>query len=138
MNAPTEITFLLTISIITLITCIFAIVAATPHLAPKITHSVQWSIISIIIDALLMVCWFGGFIALPIFLRARVCWGNVCRMAYASVIFASVEWALLVVTLVWSTVELIKKRSNRRKTPSEDDEEEFNVKALKVEIIEKS
>lgn len=39
--------------------------------------------------------WFGGCVALPVFLRQRVCFGGVCDMAYVGVGCAGVEFVLL-------------------------------------------
>jgi len=44
------------------------------------------------VEALTMIFWFGGFIALAVFLGGRVCYGHVCSVAKAATAFAAFEW----------------------------------------------
>jgi len=43
-------------------------------------------------EALTMLFWFAGFVALAAFLGNRVCFGNVCNTAKAAAAFAAFEW----------------------------------------------
>jgi hypothetical protein len=43
-------------------------------------------------EALTMIFWFAGFIALGAFLGNRVCFGTVCNVARTAVAFSAVEW----------------------------------------------
>lgn len=44
------------------------------------------------VDAVTMIFWFAGFIALAVFLGDRVCYGNVCNCAKTAAVFAAFEW----------------------------------------------
>src|ERR1700759_2731488 len=88
-TAPAEITFLIVTSLLSIL-----VVAATLLVATERFSRFANPFVFLVVDALLMTCWFGGFVALPVFLKQRVCFGAVCKTAYASVIFAAVEWVL--------------------------------------------
>jgi hypothetical protein len=70
-----------------------------------------------VLDAVLMTFWLGGFVALPVFLRQRVCFGTVCNVAYSGVVFAAVEWALFAGTCCYTSVVLLRKKKNRIELP---------------------
>jgi len=63
------------------------------------------------LDALTMIFWFAGFVGLAAFLAARVCFGNVCNVAKASVAVAAVEWLLFAATT--TNAALFTFRRNR-------------------------
>lgn len=44
------------------------------------------------VEALTMLFWFAGFIALAVWLDDRVCFGSVCASAKAATVFAAFEW----------------------------------------------
>lgn len=41
-----------------------------------------------------MTFWFAGFVALAVFLNGRICFGQVCDVARAGVVFGGLSWAL--------------------------------------------
>lgn len=44
------------------------------------------------VEALTMLFWFAGFIAIAVWLDNRVCFGTVCDSARAATAFAAFEW----------------------------------------------
>jgi hypothetical protein len=89
-------------------------------------------ILVVVLDALLMTCWFGGFVALPVFLKQRICFGNVCRMAYASVIFAALEWLLFAATMCYTGFFALRKR---RTTPVTQPQKYWESDIETVDIV---
>ena len=43
-------------------------------------------------EAITMIFWFAGFIALAVFVSNRVCFGHVCSAAKAAAVFGAFEW----------------------------------------------
>ena len=43
-------------------------------------------------EAITMIFWFAGFLALAVFLGNRVCFGHVCSAAKAAAVFGAFEW----------------------------------------------
>lgn len=52
----------------------------------------RWGLIAL--DALTMLFWFAGFIALAVFLNGRICFGQVCDVARAGAVFGGLSWAV--------------------------------------------
>lgn len=86
--SPVEINFLLFSSVFSLITTVYLTLAALNKL-PAIAAN-RFALLAA--DAITMMFWFGGFIALAVFLSSRVCFGNVCNVAKASVAFGAFNW----------------------------------------------
>ena len=86
--SPVEINFLLFSSVFSLVTTIYLTLAALNKL-PAIAAN-RFALLAA--DAVTMMFWFGGFIALAVFLSSRVCFGNVCNVAKASVAFGALNW----------------------------------------------
>jgi hypothetical protein len=91
--SPAEINFLLFSSIWTLLSLIYLVGTSAPQLRlSKLSN--RHAILAT--EALTMTFWFGGFVALAVFLSARVCFGNVCNVAKAGVAFAALQWYVTV------------------------------------------
>jgi hypothetical protein len=44
------------------------------------------------VEAVTMIFWFAGFIALAVFLSGRLCYGKVCNCAKAGAVIGAFEW----------------------------------------------
>lgn len=55
-----------------------------------------------------MVYWFGGFIALAVFLSDRICFGAVCNVARASTAISAVNWLVWTATFIFGVVRTAK------------------------------
>ena len=84
--SPSEINFLIFASAWTILALIYLIVA--PWKVPDAAH--KFGILAA--EAVTMIFWFAGFIALAVFLGDRVCYGHVCSAAKAAAAFAAFEW----------------------------------------------
>jgi hypothetical protein len=84
--SPSEVNFLIFASVWTLLALIYLFL--TPLRFPKFAH--VFAILGV--EAVTMLFWFAGFIALAVFLGDRVCFGSVCSSAKAAAVFAAFEW----------------------------------------------
>jgi hypothetical protein len=87
-GAPSQVSFLLFCSIITLITLAYLIIIPMRFTEHKLNRA---GIIAGV-EGLTMVFWFAGFVALAVFLGDRVCFGHVCSAAKAAAAFGAFEW----------------------------------------------
>lgn len=87
--SPSEINFLIFASVWSLLALVYLILS--PWKFPTAAH--KFGILAA--EALTMLFWFAGFIALAVFLTDRVCVGRVCDSAKAATVFAAFEWYVL-------------------------------------------
>jgi hypothetical protein len=60
------------------------------------------------LEGLTMLYWFGGFVALAVFLSDRICFGTVCDVARASTAISALNWLVWAVTFVFGVVQMVK------------------------------
>jgi hypothetical protein len=60
------------------------------------------------LEGLTMLYWFGGFVALAVFLSDRICFGTVCDVARASTAISAVNWLVWAVTFGFGVFSMIK------------------------------
>jgi hypothetical protein len=63
------------------------------------------------LEVLTMLYWFGGFIAMAVFLRDRICFGAVCDVAKAGTALSAVTWLVWMGSLVISVVTMMRSRN---------------------------
>lgn len=85
-NSPEEINYLIFVVVWTLLALAYLVVA--PARFPAAAHKFAM----LAVEALTMLFWFAGFIALAVWLNGRVCFGSVCASAKAATVFAAFEW----------------------------------------------
>jgi hypothetical protein len=118
--SPVEINFLLFSSVFSLLTTIYLTLAALNKLPSLLAN--RYALLAA--DAVTMMFWFGGFVALAVFLSSRVCFGNVCNVAKASVAFGAMNWYVFpfLCMLDWADDAvgrcLRRRRCGRVSTPS--------------------
>lgn len=61
------------------------------------------------VEALSMLFWFAGFVALAVFLTDRICFGTVCAIARAGAALSAFNWLSLTGTTVFNAIRLYKK-----------------------------
>ena len=83
---PSEVNFLIITAAWTLLALAYLVIA--PARFPAAAH--KSGILAA--EALTMLFWFAGFVALAVFLSDRVCFGIVCNVAKAGAAFAAFEW----------------------------------------------
>jgi hypothetical protein len=133
-GAPVEISFLVVISILSLISVAFC--ALTQH--TELFARLNSPFVTLGLDAVLMICWLGGFVALPVFLRQRVCFGTVCNVAYSGVVFAAVEWSLFAATCCYTAVVMLRKKKNKIELPPAVEKDVESIDNMSVDIVVKS
>jgi hypothetical protein len=60
------------------------------------------------LEGLTMLYWFGGFVALAVFLSDRICFGTVCDVARASTAISAVNWLVWTVTFGFGVFTMVK------------------------------
>ncbi|KAF2033507.1 hypothetical protein EK21DRAFT_58428 [Setomelanomma holmii] len=66
----------------------------------------KWGLLTL--EGLTMLFWFGGFVALAVFLSDRICFGTVCDVARASTAISAFNWVAWAITFVVSVVKMFK------------------------------
>ncbi|KAI9834508.1 MAG: hypothetical protein M1826_002662 [Phylliscum demangeonii] len=105
-TSPSQVNFLIFLSIWTILVIIFLTVI--PRFAPSLAHG----FILLAVEALTMLFWFAGFIALAV-LVSRVSrygiWNHRLRNTLrAAVVFAAFEWLLWTATTVWTALRVLR------------------------------
>jgi len=113
--APSEINFLLFTSVWTIVALVYLIVVPWRFANSAAGH--KYGILAA--EGLTMLFWFAGFVALAVFLSNRVCFGQVCNVAKAAVVFASLEWLIFAATTVMAALHCFRTRNtnNNRGDP---------------------
>lgn len=89
---PAQVSFLIFAPVWSLVTLvpIFLIPLKFGHLLSS--AGFRWGLVAL--DALTMLFWFAGFVALAVFLSGRICFGQVCDVARAGVAIGGLSWAV--------------------------------------------
>ncbi|KAH3955623.1 hypothetical protein HBI56_022150 [Parastagonospora nodorum] len=66
----------------------------------------------LVLEGLTMLYWFGGFVALAVFLSDRICFGTVCDVARASTAISAVNWLMWAVTFGFGVFQMVKGGSS--------------------------
>ncbi|KAE8348600.1 membrane-associating domain-containing protein [Aspergillus coremiiformis] len=93
---------------------------ATPYLTlapvyfPQITHR----LVILALEAITMIFWFSGFIALGVSLPApRFCHWSACNCAQTVTVFGAFEWTLFVATTVVAVLGALRGRPSTTTKP---------------------
>ncbi|KAH7409743.1 membrane-associating domain-containing protein [Cadophora sp. MPI-SDFR-AT-0126] len=112
-DSPSEINFLIFASVWTLLALGYLILA--PMKFPQFAH--KFAILGV--EAVTMIFWFAGFIALADLLDDARCGSRagrsdkVCRSAIAGCVFAAFEWVLFAITTAVSGLHAWKNKNER-------------------------
>ncbi|KAF2228861.1 hypothetical protein EV356DRAFT_456887 [Viridothelium virens] len=109
--SPSEVNFLIFSSVWSLLALVYLVLA--PWRFPDAAH--KFGILAA--EAVTMIFWFAGFIALAVFLSNRECWGHVCSAAKAAAAFSAFEWAVFVATTTFAVIHVIRTRNTSRTDP---------------------
>lgn len=63
------------------------------------------------LEILTMLYWFGGFVALAVFLRDRICFGGVCDVAKAGTALSAVSWLAWMASVVLSVMGVLRAKN---------------------------
>lgn len=95
--SPSQVNFLLFNAIWTFLALAYLIVVPW-RFSETIAHH-KFAILGV--EAVTMLFWFAGFIALAVFLSGRLCYGRVCDCAKAAAVFAAFEWLVQHTWVPW-------------------------------------
>jgi len=104
--SPSEINYLLFCSVWTILSLTYLTVVPWKFSNSAVGH--KFGILAA--EALTMLFWFAGFVALAVFLGNRVCFGQVCNVAKAAVVFASLEWLIFAITTGMAALHVVRTR----------------------------
>jgi len=106
-TSPSEINFLLFSSVWTLLALAYLIIVPWRFSETKAHH--KFAILAV--EAITMIFWFAGFIALAVFFQDRPCKGRVCSSAKAAAAFGGFEWALFAATTTMAVMHVFRTRT---------------------------
>lgn len=87
LDSPSRVNFLIFVSVWTLLALIY--LALTPRFFPSLAH--KFAILAL--DAVTMIFWFAGWVALAVFKdNLQLCWGGICHVMTAAIVFGAFEW----------------------------------------------
>ncbi|MCJ1285329.1 hypothetical protein MMC26_004669 [Xylographa opegraphella] len=113
ISSPSQINFLIFASLWTLFTVPYLTIA--PVYFPKLTHKYA----TLATDALTMLFWFAGFVALAVFLSAlSLCLGSVCGSAKAAAAFGAFIWIISSVTTGLAAMHVWRTRHSAPAKPA--------------------
>ncbi|KAF2274222.1 uncharacterized protein EI97DRAFT_460348 [Westerdykella ornata] len=104
--SPHEVNFLIFSPVWSLLA--LAALVVLPWKAPSLASQKRARIGLLALDALTMLYWFAGFVALAVFLADRICFGTVCAIAKASVAVSAMSWVAWTATTVVGAVRLFR------------------------------
>ncbi|KAF1809377.1 hypothetical protein P152DRAFT_461564 [Eremomyces bilateralis CBS 781.70] len=109
--SPSDLNFNVFASVWTLLVLAYLVVA--PLRFPKFAH--KFGILAA--DAITMIFWFAGFIALAVMVNN---WGckhyGPCRAAIAASVFGAIEWLLFVASTVMAALHVMRTRHSHSGT----------------------
>ncbi|CAF9933498.1 MAG: hypothetical protein HETSPECPRED_008666 [Heterodermia speciosa] len=111
-SSPPRINFLLFTSIWTLLSLLY--LTLTPRFLPSAAH--KYAILAL--DAVTMIFWFAGWVALAVFKEnLTLCWGAICHVVTAAIVFGAFEWILFLVTTVLAALHVWRTKGTGSAAP---------------------
>ncbi|KAI9787362.1 MAG: Peroxisomal membrane protein pex16 [Peltula sp. TS41687] len=107
-NSPSQVNFLLFVSIWTFLALLY--LTLTPRFMPSLAHG----FILLAVDALTMLFWFAGFIALAVFLSDNGTYSTIT----AACVFAAFEWILWAITTVLLALKVFRGGASSTAKPA--------------------
>ncbi|KAL8806985.1 MAG: hypothetical protein Q9182_000966 [Xanthomendoza sp. 2 TL-2023] len=107
--SPSQVNFLLFTSIWTLFPALPFLAFGTRFLPANANNKIA----HVAMDALTMLFWFAGFIALAVWYNNLLyCFGKVCGVIVASTVFGAFEWVLFSISTGFSALDWWRTRGN--------------------------
>ncbi|KAI9815690.1 MAG: hypothetical protein M1827_002086 [Pycnora praestabilis] len=111
-SSPSQDNFLLFSSIWTFLA--LAYLTLTPWMMPSLAH--KFGVLAV--EAITMLFWFAGFIALAVYINGNLfdfCSGGVCSAIKAACVFGAFEWLLFLATTVLAALHVFRSRNGSAK-----------------------
>ncbi|KAF2688594.1 hypothetical protein K458DRAFT_400752 [Lentithecium fluviatile CBS 122367] len=106
--SPVEVNFMIFSPVWSLLA--LAALIVVPWKMPYVAQNSGPKIGLLVLELVTTLYWFGGFIALAVFLNDRICFGTVCSVAKAGTAISALNWVAWMATLVLGVVRLFFKR----------------------------
>ncbi|KAI5367920.1 Putative Marvel domain-containing protein [Septoria linicola] len=106
VGSPSQVNFLIFCAVWALLALIYLILVPWKFATSVLHH--KFAILGV--EAVTMLFWFAGFIALAVFMTGRGCIGSVCQSARAAVVFAAFSWVLWAATTALATLHVLRNR----------------------------
>lgn len=104
--SPTEVNFMIFSPVWSLVA--LAVLIVVPWKLPRAADAQVPKLLLLVLEGVTMLYWFGGFIALAVFLSDRICFGTVCSVAKAGTAISAFQWVAWAVTTVFSVLRTFK------------------------------
>ncbi|KAF2826462.1 hypothetical protein CC86DRAFT_455943 [Ophiobolus disseminans] len=105
-SSPSEVNFLIFAPSWTILTLVLLVALPLKFSHLLSSKAAQWGLLGL--ELLTMLYWFGGFVALAVFLSDRICFGTVCDVARASTVISALSWVAWAVTFVFGAIRMVK------------------------------
>ncbi|OAL55368.1 hypothetical protein IQ07DRAFT_639052 [Pyrenochaeta sp. DS3sAY3a] len=105
-SSPSEVNFLIFAPSWTILALVPLVVLPLRFSHLTTSTAAKYGILAL--EMLTMLFWFGGFIALAVFLSDRICFGTVCDVARASTAISALNWVAWAVTFVYGVLGVVK------------------------------
>lgn len=102
--SPVEVNFMIFSPVWSLLA--LAALIVVPMKLPAVAEQTGPKIGLFILELITSLYWFGGFVALAVFLNDRICFGTVCTIAKAGTALSAINWAAWVATLVATVIRV--------------------------------
>lgn len=86
-----------------------AALTVVPLKFPHVADAKMPKLLLLILECVTMLYWFGGFIALAVFLSDRICFGTVCSVAKAGTAISAFNWVAWAVTAGASGASMFRR-----------------------------
>lgn len=106
--SPVEVNFMIFSPIWSILALVVLIIV--PWKMPYVAQNSGPKIGLLVLELLTTLYWFGGFIAMAVFLNDRICFGTVCSVAKAGTAISALNWVAWMVTLVLSVIRVFFSR----------------------------
>ncbi|KAL8789375.1 MAG: hypothetical protein Q9195_006848 [Heterodermia aff. obscurata] len=104
-SSPSRINFLIFASVWTLLSLLY--LTLTPRFVPSAAHKLA----IFALDAVTMIFWFAGWVALAVFKdNLALCGGRVCHVVTAAIVFGAFEWFFFLVTTILAALHVWRTR----------------------------
>lgn len=107
IHSPNQVNYIIFCAVWTILALLYLIIVPW-RFSETVAHH-KFAILGV--EAVTMIFWFAGFIALAVFLSDRVCFGSVCSAAKAADVFAAFSWVLFAVTTAMAVMHVMRTRN---------------------------
>lgn len=105
--SPVEVNFMVFSPVWSLLALVALVVVPMKFSTLASSKGVKFGLLAL--EVLTMLYWFGGFIAMAVFLRDRICFGAVCDVAKAGTVLSAVNWLAWMASVVLGAIMVVRR-----------------------------